>query len=448
MSKKILIQKDEQSEGIISIPKALNKDEVKKLSFGDMSCQVICKESSFDILTIATDIWELLGLPMEQEVFYDINEGELILKPIVGVYTTMDSSNIVRPIGSRSNEFAKLLTYAKKYGIVMFVFSPENVNWDEKTINGLFYNNGRWFTKTISFPQVVYDRIPNRRVEKKEFVTFVKDKFINEYQIPWFNGGFLNKWDVYRKLDIHSSTSEYLPETIERPTKKQILAFIEKYGMVYIKPKNSSRGLGIQQIFKKKDDYFYCRFHEEGNNKLRRYKTLDDLLKNQFEEDHFPHLLLQQGIHLFNVDHHPVDFRIHTNKDENGKWRVSAIAAKVAGEGSVTTHVTYGGKIQTLHEIFGEEAEKQLKRLSKVATIVSRVIEQQVDDRIAELGIDLGIDQEGRIWVFEANSKPGHIIFTPPHMRKQEVFSKKLLFDYCLYLTDKQFEKQQNILTS
>lgn len=444
--KKISIKKDNHTEGLVSLPQSIENEDIHTLSFSQVSCGAEFKKSSHhDLLVMSHDIWDKLGLPMEQDIHYVIHEQTLQFLPLVGVFTTLDNSNFIHPFGQRTAEISKLLSYAKKYGVFMFVFSPEQIRFEDELISGLFYENGKWVSKTIPFPQVIYDRIPNRRTERKDMIQEVKNRLAKDYRIPWFNTGFFSKWEVYRKLDIHATSSQYLPETIEQPSKQKIAAFLEKYGQVFIKPKNSSRGLGIQQIIQKEDGV-YCRFHEKGQNKLRRYKTLEDLMTHQLDEELYPHLILQQGIQLLEYENRPFDFRIHTNKDARGQWQVSAIAAKVAGEGSVTTHVTYGGEIKTLHELFADKAKDYLDKLSRVSIMLSKIIEQQLDGDIGELGLDIGIDNEERIWLFEANAKPGHIIFTPRAMKKQEAYSRKILFDYFMYLAQNAEEHMKHVI--
>ena len=59
----------------------------------------------------------------------------------------------------------------------------------------------------------------------------------------------------------------------------------------------------------------------------------------------FHRYLVQQGIRLIRYKGRPVDFRVHMNKDRNGKWKVVGIGAKAAGSGSITTHVRTGGSL-------------------------------------------------------------------------------------------------------
>lgn len=158
-------------------------------------------------------------------------------------------------------------------------------------------------------------------------------------------------------------------------------------------------------------------------------------------------MLVQQGIHLMRMDQRPIDYRIHTNKDELGKWQVTAIAAKVAGHGSVTTHLQSGGEIKTIEDIFPDQIERQkyLNKLNEVVIDMSIALEQQVQGIIGEVGFDVGIDRNGDVWVFEANSKPGRSIFNHPHLRKFEVLSRKLSLAFAVFLSEQAIKNPEEI---
>jgi hypothetical protein len=136
-------------------------------------------------------------------------------------------------------------------------------------------------------------------------------------------------------------------------------------------------------------------------------------------------------------DSRSIDFRIHTNKDDSGIWHVSAIAAKIAGAGSVTTHARSGGAIKTMEEIFSkDECELFTKKLSNAALLLSKAIDKNVSGIIGEIGFDLGIDRNGEVWLFEANSKPGRSIFSHPELKLFDLLTRRLSLAFAVFLTE------------
>src|SRR5690606_25006749 len=107
----------------------------------------------------------------------------------------------------------------------------------------------------------------------------------------------------------------------------------------------------------------FCRFHQGEKNILHRFDSLDKLIHHYFANQprRFEKYLVQQGIRLIKYNNRPVDFRIHLHKDSRGNWQVVAIGSKMAGPGSVTTHVRTGGSIlstyELLQKVYGPDAK-------------------------------------------------------------------------------------------
>jgi YheC/D like ATP-grasp len=192
-------------------------------------------------------------------------------------------------------------------------------------------------------------------------------------------------------------------------------------------------------MYDKHDQVYYCRYKNEAHqNKLQRFSSLEAMMNHVFRNRTLENLIVQQGIPLIRFEKRPADFRVHTNKDSQGNWQVTAIAAKIAGAGSVTTHIKNGGSVKTLKELFSdqEKAEEIEQKLSIAAIILSKSMEKHLDGIIAEIGFDFGIDKHGHVWMFEANSKPGRSIFSHPKLKEFELLTRKLSLDYAIYLAE------------
>ncbi len=126
-------------------------------------------------------------------------------------------------------------------------------------------------------------------------------------------------------------------------------------------------------------------------------------------------------------------------KNGNNEWIVAGIGAKKAGKGSVTTHIRSGGVLMTpeqaLKQTFGPKAEAVLDNAKETAVMLAQQIEKNNKYLLGELGFDLGIDQDEKVWMFEANAKPGRSIFKHPSLKSQGRESIENLVDYCLYLS-------------
>ena len=170
------------------------------------------------------------------------------------------------------------------------------------------------------------------------------------------------------------------------------------------------------------------------------------MFKAVFAHQNLDKVLVQQGIHLLRYEQRIIDFRVHTNKDDNGEWKVTAIAAKIAGTGSVTTHVRSGGEIKTLDEIFTKDESQHYKeKLTTASLELSKALGRNIEGIIGEIGFDLGIDRNGDVWLFEANSKPGRSIFKHPELKEFDLLTRKLSMAFAIFLTEQSIMYPEDI---
>ncbi|MDQ1147203.1 hypothetical protein QE429_004030 [Bacillus sp. SORGH_AS 510] len=443
MRQRYLIEVVENEQMVVFCPPAIIRDkQLNCLSFGSKSVEVdfLPHPDKEDTIVMSRRIQKAIQLPsMKVTLHAFIDHQTLSIGPLVGIFTAGFTHDAEFPVGDRTTFFSKLLSVNKTVGALPFVFGEQHINWEQGTIEGYFYHQLSWKTVEVPFPNVIYDRLPNRRSENNPKLIKVKERLQKEYLIPWYNPGFFNKLEIYERLQQDTSVTRYLPETHPFTSFSIIETMLSKYGHIFIKPQNGSLGLGVHQvIYDKLSDDYYCRYQDkEGINRLRKFTSLEKLINTVFANQSLENMLVQQGIHLIRYDQRSVDFRIHTNKDDVGKWHITAIAAKIAGLGSVTTHTRSGGEIKTVEEIFPkDECDFYIGKLTNAALLLSNVLDQSVEGIIGEIGFDLGIDRNGEVWLFEANSKPGRSIFSHPALMEFDLLTRKLSIAFAVFLTE------------
>jgi glutathione synthase/RimK-type ligase-like ATP-grasp enzyme len=113
------------------------------------------------------------------------------------------------------------------------------------------------------------------------------------------------------------------------------------------------------------------------------------------------------------------DVRSLVQKDGAGRWQVTGMAVRRGQGGSLTSNLHGGGTVEPVGEFLASQfdsakAESLLRELHLLSELIPQSLEA-CHGRLAELGIDFGIDIEGHIWILEVNSKPGRSIFTYLH---------------------------------
>ncbi|MBT9177198.1 MAG: Endospore coat-associated protein YheD [Firmicutes bacterium] len=123
--------------------------------------------------------------------------------------------------------------------------------------------------------------------------------------------------------------------------------------------------------------------------------------------------VVQRGLHLARIGGAPFDVRVLLQKSVRNKWTIQSMVARVAELGNVVSNVADGGHIlhprRAIALAFGGRINSRatLMRLKRITKATAHAIESEVGFELAEMGVDLGIDASAKIWVIEANSRPG-----------------------------------------
>jgi len=433
------LQTHQSGDRLVLVPEGFASTKtVEYISFGSkkLPCQLVSMSAIQNEISISTSLAEQLCIPFGGNISPYIHENTIYLTPLIGIFTAGFTESLLRPIGDRSMLFANLIASNSNHNNFIFVFGTHCIDWESEMIYGYFFTSERWVRYTVPFPTVIYNRLPNRKSEKHQHVKSVKQRLQSEYQIPCFNPGFFNKWDVYLQLTQSSEVRHYLPKTVKFKNFDDIEQFLSDFQYIYMKPENGSLGSRVTLIrYSREEESYYCRYRENGTNRLKKFSTLESLISHVFKGHRLEDFIIQQGISLLRHKQKPLDFRVHANKNGNGIWEVTAIAAKVAGKGSTTTHLNNGGEVKMLDELFEKQmAEDFRNKLSNAALQISKVLDEKIEGHIGEIGFDLGIDQNEKVWLFEANSKPGRSIFSHPELKKIDSHMKHLFLQYATHL--------------
>lgn len=388
-------------------------------------------------LFIPLPIKNELMVPRSGNVMVMTNElKEVRIGPLIGILTNASTPSIVSPFGGRSGMLKQYIRPGSGKSF-FFAFKPSDIDWQEETVVGYFPTSAGWVRKTVPLPDSVYNRLGNRKMDRSMSMDQLKDRFVRR-GIGIFNWSFFDKSDVYKLIEGDPDANIHIPEAYHNPSPDKIKEMLEKHRFVYLKPTDGSLGIGIYRLTYHPKRGFFARFRREGKNVLFRFGTSGGLFRLISAHSRMRNYVVQQGIRLIELDGCPIDFRFHLHKNGNNEWVVAGIGAKKAGKGSVTTHVKNGGMIMTpehvLSRVFGDRAGEILEDTKKVAIKLATSIERNSAHALGELGLDIGIDQNERIWMFEANSKPGRSIYKHPALKAQGYSSLQYLFEHLTYL--------------
>lgn len=310
---------------------------------------------------------------------------------------------------------------AKMEGIDFFYFSPGNVNLEQKTIEGYVFEMGNWIQKTMRFPDVIYNSSSMKTMAQKEIYRELKKK------IPFTSHPIGNKMKVFRKINKMDQFASYLIPSKKISNSQEVLESLNEFNRVVIKPLAGNRGEKVIFIERNEDHYIIL----EGNNKkIISENELRLLIETVIVEKKF---LVQPYIYCKTKEGFPFDFRIHIQKNGSGVWEIALIYPRIGSNDGIVSNVSKGGYIGKLESFlereYGLEGYNIQKNLEMFAVRFSEKFDALHKMPLDELGIDIGIDENKKLWIFEVNWRPGYIY--------RELDAAKKIIPYAAYLVSK-----------
>lgn len=400
----------------INLPESLyaqieNKESIQ-LSFGNRSLTAYANKGR-DALELSDDVASQLAIPLKEQTIlakYNLKENQIKIGPVLAVLTVdSESEHENGPFGPLSAFYYELARYCLQNHLFFYVISLRSKHSDTELIGYRFINN-EWGKCSLPLPDVIYNRISSRKYEnsdeaKKLFTLFQKES------IPVFNERFLNKWDVYRMLADNPVLVPHLPETILYEKASDLDSMLQSHTVVFAKPTTGSLGRGIVRMMHTNGQYVVHFSNKapvlndhEPYNLLPLLRTVVPILRRQ------PYIL-QQGIKTITHNNQSTDFRILCNKDKTGTWNVTSIVARCSANEQFVANVAMGGSLHhpknVLSPLFSSrETNEIMKLLTDLSLQCAITIEQHCNGTYGELGVDLAIDEDGKPWILEVNTKP------------------------------------------
>lgn len=320
-------------------------------------------------------------------------------------------------------------------GGLFYVFTLRD--FSKESITGYCFEDDYWTKRTFPLPDVIYNRIHSRRLEYGELFQQLY-QYVQEQNISFFNYRFLSKWEVHRMLLLEEHMHPYLPQT-SLYSKENLENMLDEHHSVFLKPVHGSQGRNIIRLSKHNTEFCFktSAGTNENSTSLPSLTQLLEALEKQTKRRLY---LIQQEIPLITYDGRKLDFRILCHKNKQESWIVTSSVARISALQQFVSNIARGGEmikpLKALANYFDRAVALQIFALMKeIAVECAAIIEQQSDGETGELGIDLGVDPSGHVWIIEVNSKPSKKFEEPgkkirPSARAIVCYSTALAFKY------------------
>jgi hypothetical protein len=312
---------------------------------------------------------------------------------------------------------------AKMEGIPFFYFSFNNVDFDLMKIKCWVYQQGEWIQTVTDFPTVIINCC-NPRTEKQSAIL----KKLKEYSI-FTSYPVGNKLKVYKKVLKADEFSSYLIPSFRLKNPQDFSSFLKIHSRAVIKPLTGSQGNLVLFIELLTDEHMFKVIDGQNVYQLNQ-SEMEGLIERLVRKKKY---LLQPFIECRTKAGLTFDFRLHVQKNGRGLWEINLIYPRISGTAKLISNISNGGSRGDLEPFlldeFGEDSERIKAELEQFALSFSAHFDSLYEHSFDELGIDVGMDSQQRLWIFEVNWRPG--------CKHREFDVARRLIPYCAYLADR-----------
>lgn len=319
---------------------------------------------------------------------------------------------------SESDYCRKLCLTGHRCGMKVFVFTPSSVSADKFSIRGFGFENGSWRQGVYAPPDIVYDRCfsyDRRTLHRKRIAM---KRLAEVHQFSYLTRGLSGKWNVHQALQQCPELVPHLPDTLPYRTKCQLEQWLDSHqGEAFLKPQHGTHGKRTLHVISPSVSEKLLLTGRDGQNQIlhRKFQSRQEALNwiHSFIANR-PYIM-QSYLELVTSGREPFDIRALMQKNARGCWELTGMAARIGARESLTSNLHGGGTpLQAESFLRSEFGMGPGSRIADTVRKLSGKIPVCLESRfgrLAELGIDFGVDRAGNVWVLETNSKPGRSSF-------------------------------------
>jgi len=311
----------------------------------------------------------------------------------------------------------------------LFCFTSHGINWSNKTILGRYLENDVWKQKTFPFPDAVYNRCYNK---KKTKVIKRIGRIIGRQKVfNMFNR--FDKWEIYQILN-NTVLENHLPNTCLCHD-VNLVDSLESNQQIILKPRYGLLGRNIYSIERHANNDLYL--YRQTIRPHQVFKDQQNLLRKIFRLIDCNKYIAQKKIKMVDVEGRFFDIRTLVQKNKHDRWEVSGALCRIAVKNFYITNVSHAIKPVEDTLLQSEcHQPKLIEEINKISIEIAKQLESKLKG-IGEIGVDLCLDHEGKLWILEVNGKPMKGLFRQlgDEEMMKTIFSRPI--EYGVFLSKK-----------
>ena len=328
---------------------------------------------------------------------------------------------IPKPIGNQTTFLIECIKHSKSdLGIILPIFTMEQLQKDQQgVVQGYCYECGKWKIQDFPFPLIIYDRYYSSISGFDMGLESFKDWLVSEKKCR-----FINPLEFVRmatdKVNFYQSMERYgfdTPDVISflKYGKESLQSAFDISNNLILKPVFGRMGKSIIRIQRRGINFTIC----SGRLKLH-CRRIDEVMGCVHEiirgfSLKIDEIIIQPQISIPGFKSRYFDIRSLVQRTDADHLDLTGIVVRVGSKGSYVPNIDQGGLALEvrpwLNKIFEQQQAEEIYRQIQLLSIkIFQRLELEFGP-IGEAGLDFLIDDQRRIWIIEANSKPGRVVF-------------------------------------
>src|SRR5699024_7601209 len=314
---------------------------------------------------------------------------------------------------------------------------PRDVNIKSKEISGKMFIDGKWMEKTIHLPKLIDISPYCFKVKNRKTIQYLKRNC-------YLTDNNENSIDKEKLQKLLSKDKHFMHIAV--PTKRldcfeSILGALEEFKTIVIKPvSRGSEDTYILTKYRRK----YMLDDQKSKKKVISKNELYSFFRTMYSKDY----IIQKYISSCSKTGDPFDCRIHFEKNGLGNWEVAKMYIRMAVDQKVVSNIKQESGMahakQFLKANFVSKWNDIYTNLKNIAKTFPYKFESFRKTNIMSLCINIGIEKDGKLYIFGANNAPStyNVLAEVVDLRTQYY---KYLFEN---IVDIEIKKKRNIKLS
>ncbi len=336
------------------------------------------------------------------------NKDAKLNQPIVGVLTRKKRINLILKQDPPLN-LERIQKANEEANLILYFFSYEDIDTNKKVIMGTYFNKEKWIweRKSYNYPDFVYKRCGVSEKYNKIFEKFYQQlKELSKEPLNYYIR--FNKWEVIQHISSNKNLLPYLPPTYLYSNPKNFKKIINSTDTVYLKALHGGRGRKVIRVRKLATGEYEYKHSLINNLNIGRTRSFKGLMKKVLQFYENKDFIIQKAIDLIRIDNRLVDMRAEIQRESNGEITVTAISLRVGkAKSPITTHEK-SYNFEYFFSNFMNYSDKKIYELKNRINCFLKKIYKCIEEKYgpsAEIGIDIGLDKNNRLWFIECNSR-------------------------------------------